>query len=345
MILITSEYDSGNKFMLEMVTSVRKYAIRYQIYCNPKSFWSPSVNFSLVHIHWIEELFEDWEITDPKQLEALEETLILWKRHSKILLTFHNHQPHSGDELMLKAYEIVHKYCDGVHHLGKFSADYAKNLFDEKVKLAIIPHINYAYRARYSKTVARSYFGFEEEDLVILVFGAVRNRDEKNRILGLQKAMQKNEAKWIIPRWLSEGNTMQKVIERLQFKFNDSLQIDNAWIKETQVSYYFEAADIVLIPRGEIMNSGNLILAYNFGKVAVGPDFGNVGAYLKKLGNPTYQVNDPQSEIAAMEQAISLLNTDLGRKNQDYSMEHWNRNKVGYLMNKFYEDLLGLLLA
>lgn len=51
-------------------------------------------------------------------------------------------------------------------------------------------------------------------------------------------------------------------------------------------------ADIALLQRVKILNSGSLPLNFYFGNVVVGPDVGNVGEILKKTGNPVFNVED-----------------------------------------------------
>lgn len=334
-ILITSKFNAGNRYVLELVSAVRKFTHDYQIYCEPKAFWSPNPSYGIVHIQWIEELFPDWEISSEQQLDELEKTLLEWKKHSKIVLTLHNHIPHSDTELMKRAYQIVHKHVDAVIHLDSWSEQ--RYLIDKRA--AIIPHLNYQYREQYGKRVARRYFGIEDEEPVILVFGAVRNDDEKERIINLQKAFSNTGVKWLIPRWQYSGSKFQKVIDKLQFKFNKSLFVDNKWVGEHDVAYYFEAADIVLIPRGNVLNSGNLVLGYNFGKVVVGPSFGNVGAILSNTDNPTFFPNDVDSQIKALQKGLKLAETNQGKTNQYHSKKYWDRNKIGVKTLSFYQEL------
>lgn len=63
---------------------------------------------------------------------------------------------------------------------------------------------------------------------------------------------------------------------KLQAGANDEL-IDNC-----DLPYYMAASDVIFIQRKDILNSGNVPLAFLYHKVVVGPKVGNIGELLSE---------------------------------------------------------------
>jgi glycosyltransferase involved in cell wall biosynthesis len=114
-------------------------------------------------------------------------------------------------------------------------------------------------------------------------------------------------------------------------------------IKDEDVPFYFAAADVVLIQRKQILNSGNVPTAFLFKKVVVGPDTGNVGEILKDTGNPTFNSTEDRTITNALEKAFLLEKQGLGEKNYNYACQNWNIQKVAGEYKKVYKYLTNML--
>lgn len=72
------------------------------------------------------------------------------------------------------------------------------------------------------------------------------------------------------------------------------------------------AADLVFIPRIDILNSGNVFLGLTFNKIVVGPAVGNIEEQLKELDLPVFDPKKRKSVIVALNKGISLSNQHNG---------------------------------
>lgn len=72
------------------------------------------------------------------------------------------------------------------------------------------------------------------------------------------------------------------------------------------LSLRMSAADIVLVPRVDILNSGIVFLGLTFRKVIVGPAIGNIEEQLKELNYPVFNPNSMSSVTKALEKGIKL---------------------------------------
>ena len=100
---------------------------------------------------------------------------------------------------------------------------------------------------------------------------------------------------------------------------------------------YFCAADVVLIQRLDILNSGNLPMAYHAGKVVVGPDVGNVGQILRETGNFTFDSHDIGSPVSALQKA--LTETTRGKENRAYATKLWSSDLIATTLLKYYQQI------
>ncbi|MCC9168230.1 hypothetical protein [Pontibacter harenae] len=301
-------------------------------------FWCENNFYDVVHIHWPEILFEWKEPTD-KQLNLLESRLQHWSKKAKIICTRHNLHPHYRDtKAFLKLYDIVYSYCNGVIHLGEFSKTeyltrYKNNYFIRPQQQFVIPHQLYPNLPNlHSVTSARKKIGIGKEQKVMLVFGALRDKEEFDIVLDSFRNLNiKNKClianRWYTHKQIGFRNPLAKFKQFRQdvsFAFNSSYKLFNKFTTREENEILFKTSNVVLIPRKKALNSGNLALGFGYGKVVVGSSFGNIGEILQRTGNPTYNDYDHVSVSNAIERGFELDKGGQGGKNLMYGLNHWN---------------------
>ena len=131
--------------------------------------------------------------------------------------------------------------------------------------------------------------------------------------------------------------------KKFRLDTNRALQLHEK-ISNTELPYYFSAADIVLIQRKEILNSGNVPMALFFHKVVAGPKFGNIGELLDLTGNPTFDLTDSHSVIEAVTHAQQLANTGYGEKNAEFARQNMNTELIAQKTILCYQQIYNLTL-
>jgi hypothetical protein len=116
------------------------------------------------------------------------------------------------------------------------------------------------------------------------------------------------------------------------------IQFSNEVIPDDLMQCYFCAADVILIQRLDILNSGNLPMAFHAGKVVVGPDVGNVGQILRKTGNFTFDPHDMRSAVSALQNALEA--TSKGDENKTYATEQWSSERIATSLLKYYQETI-----
>ena len=116
--------------------------------------------------------------------------------------------------------------------------------------------------------------------------------------------------------------------------------MSKGFVSDEDLPYYYAASDIALIHRKEILNSGNLPMAFYMGKVVVGPNVGNVGEILRETGNPTFDVNNIDSLEDSIKTAMRLKMHGKGGENKEYAQKKFTSEIVAEQHKKIYATLI-----
>lgn len=175
---------------------------------------------------------------------------------------------------------------------------------------------------------------------VILVLGAIRGDEDKLLILRAFKQL-KIDHKFLLvtsmPAHKLRGYALPPILLKAYYKFLPNSRFEPKFIPDSEIQYYLNAADVVLISRKAPLNFGILPLAFQFRNVVVGPDFGNVGEILKLTGNPTFNFNSDASGSNALKEAEGMVNLGKGKVNYSSSLSNWNKDKITHHLQNWIE--------
>ncbi|MGW1455074.1 hypothetical protein ACWBC2_08790 [Salegentibacter agarivorans] len=280
-------------------------------------------SYDIVNIHWPEALF-CWFEPSEDQLKELEKIITIWKKKSLLVYTKHDFRRNKGTTANFdKLFDIIEKNTDVFIHLGKRSQDiYSKKFPLSKHKILLHPlyletfksHITPKKRAREKLKIAR-------DAKVIIVPGNVRNFRERDLILKSFKRISSKKKVLIATnmrtelRWDFRGRVrLKKIFDIRQFlvkRFKEYYQgpdylftYDKLDIHD--LSLKMSAADVVLVPRLDTLNSGIIFLGFTFRKIVVGPAMGNMEETLKEVGFPVFDPKKRATVVNALERAMEL---------------------------------------
>lgn len=327
-----------NPFCRILLESLAKYG--HDVEYGLDYFWNSFKSFDVIYMQWPEMIY-GWRKVKMSEADHLEQHLNEIKSSGiKIITTCHNLHPHNNDEVYARMYKIIYDQSDAIHHLGSYSYNLFCNIYPTKLNF-VAPHpIFYDCRKKGSQqTVARKMLKIPDDKICILSFGMFRNDSEQNLIYSIVQHFPKVIC--LCPRFIKGGLSKFKWYKDIAYAYNmfkvrkQGIYANWTFVPEDKIPNYFNAADIVLIQRKEILNSGNLPLGFSAGKIVVGPRKGNVGAILQETGNPTFDPEDKASLINAVRQAILLLkeNNVVGEKNYQKAITEWTPDSVGAIIN------------
>ena len=318
-----------------------------------KLLWTDEVlGYDIIHFQWPEGLFGLFghQVTD-EELKRVNQRLILLKEHGKKLFyTCHNLKPHKNkNENLLRLYELIYSNADYVHHLGNYSCDLLQPQYPNAHHI-VIPHHIYDNVLAFSvsQQEARQRLHLPQDKKIVLSFGKFRNDKERDFVLSLRKNFNSQfsifnsqfSTVFLMPGFYRQTLhtwNPKKLVPRLYHTLYyrlKGIQFSNEVIPDDLMQCYFCAADVVLIQRLDILNSGNLPMAFHAGKVVVGPDVGNAGQILCETGNFTFNPNNTESAIYALQGALAA--TSKGDENRAYAVKHWSSGIIAAELLKCY---------
>ncbi|MGN0854736.1 MAG: polysaccharide pyruvyl transferase family protein [Kiritimatiellia bacterium] len=306
------------------VISERLWRLGCVVEAGADKFWTcnPS-DYDILQLQWPEDLVR-WkldEITEGR-LDSLARRLAAFHTAGcKICYTRHNTIPHNvQNDLTCRLYRAVEEAADAVFHMSDYSRKAFRSVRAQRH--FIIPHHTYEdFDRTIPQAEARQRLGIDCQDRVVLAFGAFRNESEKNLVRDAIAACQVTRLKLLAP------------------------SLNGARVPDEELPDYFAAADVIFIQRLEILNSGNLPMAFYFGKIVAGPDVGDVGEILRAAGNPVFDPFSCKSAAQAIERAFTLASSGFGTQNQALADREWNSPCVARKMLDAYADCLGRRLS
>ena len=308
-------------------------------------FWTDKIfEYDIVHIHWPHML-----VSEHSAVELKKRIATLKERNVKIVSTCHNLEPHYSSNVDYKqSYDIVYANSSVVLHMGMFSL----NLLKEKyplVKHVILPHQtqDLIYKEYPSKEDALNKLGLSSGQRYIICFGLFRNDEERKLIVDLSKKISRKKITILAPSFyrIPKGrNPLRKLPTLLKYLLT-SLRYPRIkkcleYVSDDLLPYFYAAADLALVQRVKILNSGNVPLACLMKKVVVGPDFGNVGLLLDELENPKFDPNDESSIEKAVLQGLEYSLNGKGEKNYEYAKKNFSTAVIASKLYSYYKDSL-----
>ena len=285
-----------------------------------------NAEYPVVLINWPEQLF-NWKEPTNEELTFLKVKFEFWQQKSHIVYVVHNFKRHYGmTPNFTKLYNLVIKYSKSTIHFGEFS----KTVFQKKY-----PHKNHEYIPhplyessfkQFDKNEARKILGIPLSDYVIITPGTIRSKKEKVMIIRAFNGFKEKNKLLLVPKMYFKrfniefkGRTLlkkvvdvKKIVEFIYNKsYNPKHKFHYGFTSFNNLSLKMSAADIVLIPRVEALNSGNVFLGLLYRKIIVGPNIGNIKEVLEYFNMPTFNPKNKESIWQALNASKRLLNTEI----------------------------------
>lgn len=355
LIVFRENGDTDNLFVPVLCDAIRMTGV--DVRCSTKEFWESDKTYDIIHFQWPEEVVGR-TCDDPGIVRRLEERIAFFRsRGTHFVYTRHNVRPHYANEVISRAYDIIESQSDVVVHMGRFSLEEFVGKHPDSRNAIILHHIyQYTYQEDISVERARQYLQLPQEAFIVTAFGKFRNREEIRIALGTFRSWNEKQKLLLAPRlypfsrrnnygrnflkrWASRVGyyllipLLNRVI-KLHAGANDEL-IDNC-----DLPYYMAASNVIFIQRKDILNSGNVPLAFLYHKVVVGPKVGNIGELLEATGNPTFCPNNKKDILRALKEARRLSIQGQGERNYSYAMKEMNICKVGLEYVQAYKNAI-----
>lgn len=265
-------------------------------------FWQPTKSYDLLVINWPDYFFAWRDNIKDDEVVLLNNTLLNWKSVGTNIITFfHDEYSHFGRSANLNLlFDICYGKSNILIHLGEYSKNKYSSIYHNAIH-CIIHHPKYEkFDMNADPWVQRKQLGIKKNECFVLVPGAIRKREEIDYALKVFRSVTTPEKRMLFMRtsFLKKPTSIRSVNElksaiywlifKNKYRFRDQIVFQDGFKDFDQFSQLMAAANIVVIPRTDILNSGNIILAAQFGKHIVGTGKGNMGELLKFLEQTVY---------------------------------------------------------
>lgn len=333
---------TGNAFVRTLEDSLQELGVN--AICSLDDFWHSWQKYDIIHLQWPDPLVNGLETIEPlkKHLCQIKESRI------PIVITCHNLHPHySNKNIMNEAYNVVYDMVDCFVHMGSYSYKLLEKRYHH-AKHVIIPHHIYdtVYKFIPSREDAMKHLRLDPKLMYVLCFGTFRHDEEREIAIRASEIMYKCNGKVLAPSFFKyklHKNilvTMEEYIKHMRYKLKyRNIVMSKGYVSDDELPYYYAASDIALIHRKEILNSGNLPMAFYMGKVVVGPNIGNVGAILLETMNPTFNIHNIESLDEALKKAIKLNSLGKGEANRCYAKNKLSSKIIANKYANLYQTL------
>jgi beta-1,4-mannosyltransferase len=299
--------------------------------------------YDIVHFHW-----PDGYVNKRGWLKSLQRALLFATvlfisklKHSKIVWTVHNAQPHDAFHpgFSRRFMRWFVQRCDGFIFMSDDSKEKFLQLYQPSASAhyATIPHGHYreSYPAAISPAIARQRLGLPADQKVLLFAGMIKPYKNIEGLITLFNDTRPKDYVLVIA-----GNTESAALaERLRnlAAGNPDIYLFLQFIPDNQLHIYLSAADAVILPYKAILNSGALLLALSFNKPVIAPRLGAFSALQQELG--LEWIYCYEGDLSASELRLALDHLPQQERQAQCPLDNYDWKKIAGQTFQFYQRL------
>jgi len=312
-------------------------------------------SYAIVNIQFPEAIF-NWNVPTAEQLKDLEKEIIMWKKYSKLVYTLNDIESHYNVENKFNdLFKLIHKYADGVIHLGNYSYTNYKNLFTANCKHTVIYHPLYESLTKDFKTASFEHkFQLDFKDkYVVSVIGEVRSLEEIKLIFKIFKNIPIKDKFLVVPNMLTFTNLppffpyrFRNIYRRVkEFVFCYPLKRSQYFFGYKFLEYDYmvdlvKNSSLMIIPRIKNLNSGNLYLGISFDKPMIIPKGGNQTEIAELFNFPVLDLE--KNNFKEVINSLLLLSNSAFFTSKEYleMKEQFKASTIALQYDTFFNNLI-----
>jgi D-inositol-3-phosphate glycosyltransferase len=269
-------------------------------------------------------------------------------RGQRVVISAHDVCPFDAQGWGMFFVEHIYRLANRLIAHSQASHDALLDMGIAPERVAVIPlgnYLEYADRVQLSTAEARQQLGVPSDSPVLLFFGQIK---EVKGLDVLLRAMP-----WLVKAhptirlviagkvWKDDWSLYASLIDDLHLESQVDLHLH--YIPDDQVSTFFAAADIVVLPYRHLYQSAVLMLTLSHGRPVVATRVGNLTEVVQD-GETGYLV--PPGDPEALATAILRLLAEpqaaeaMGRRGQALLEERYSWSRIAALTRQVYEGVV-----
>ncbi|MDB2272463.1 glycosyltransferase family 4 protein [Halorubrum ezzemoulense] len=266
----------------------------------------------------------------------------------KLVLTPHSSKSHFDRPIYERLQTTIYNACDGL--IWHTEQD-RKRMLEAGVDTpqAVIDHGNYDfytdYKSDISRTTARSELGVNDDSIVFLFFGYLREDKRLDLLLesfsNLPESAHGNAELLIAGQSIDDDLTSTYLDLIEEYDIADQVHTHIGFVENEDVPLYFEAADVLVTPYDTISESGVVNIGFAFGLPVIATDVeGFSESFVDGKNGKLVSPDNPVELTSALTYAIENESEmrQMGENNRKQSEENsWE--SIAQETLEFYETL------
>ena len=281
------------------------------------SDFAPMASGTSLHLHW--NAWMTFNSKDPIRARSLAMGIVgrlemMRSKGTKLIWTVHNLYPHDAQfiDLELEVQQRVADLADVVHIMSRSTQAAMDGIVHlDSRKLLYAPHPSYkgAYADHTTREEARCMFGIGPEEVVFLMFGAIKPYKGLSRLLdAIDLAILKNPDRQIRLLVAGEPDGSQEAEEFVKRALvHPNVLIEHNRVPSDRAQYFLRAADVGLVNYERLLNSGAALLYQTFGLPVVAADTAPLREGLSEEATVFVNGNSVENFALALGDAAEVL--------------------------------------
>jgi glycosyltransferase involved in cell wall biosynthesis len=242
---------------------------------NPLSWWK---TFHRVRQYEARIVIIQWWVPYWAPASAAIASLVRHRTPIQVLFICHNilpHERHLGDIFLTRlALSQGHSF---IVHTEKEQETLDRILPGRLVRRVVFPTYSPLTDTSLSRKAARSALDIANEQQMLLFFGFVRKyKGLRYLLLAMPEVLEALPGVhlWIVGEFWDDPAPYVELIQELEIEHR--VTVVNRYIPNEELPYYFQSADIVVLPYTDASQSAVVQLAYGFGRPVITTDVGGL---------------------------------------------------------------------
>lgn len=249
--------------------------------------------FDVFHLHWPVETL----VRHPNVWMARARVLIFWLllklskwRGTRIVWTIHDEKPHVVLHQRLANWftEQLVAHTDGYINLceaGRAAVEQSlPGLIDTPSFVVKHGHYRGCYPDEMSREEARSLLDLSPDTTTLLYLGYISPYKNVPNLIDIFRQLPSSERAITLLIAGKPDNDALKESVQAAAKDAANVQLHMRFIQDEELQMFFKAADLVVLPFEEILNSGSLLLSLSFNRPVLAPHLGAVVDWQQQVG-------------------------------------------------------------
>lgn len=305
-----------------------------------------SSTWDICHLHWPEQALAGKNT--PKAWFKVNTLLAALRRArrrgTKVVWTIHNLGQHEGyhPDLERAFWRRFMGQLDGVVSLSQAGLDLAWERLPELRALPsfVVPHGHYreVYPQTLSPARARRELGIAPDVTVVAHIGKLRPYKNVPQLIRVHRGLGDAGAMLLVC-----GSPLDSALERqIRATAGDdpNVRLNLSFVDNDALQLYLKAADLLVFPYAEILNSGSALLGLSFDRPILVPNRGAMAELRETVGDGWVQTYDGEFNAAILRRALDWARS--ARRGDHAPLGELDWSSLGRKTVDAYRDIIAV---